>query len=531
MRVDAFKPRERLCKRPTRRLWLLILALAVVALALAGCHTDAVPPAPDQPTALASAIAQQTASPEAQTPLRPTTTATTPPATCGAIPTGWVEYVVDIGDTLSGLAERAGLTVEALQRANCLSSDELFAAQRLWLPALPAATPTPCVAVNRPGWGGYLVRAGDTLASLAAVRGILPEEIVRVNCLASEPVAPGSLILLPSIILAPAAPAVALPAPAPAPAIVAPAQPAPPAAPAPSAGSATPAAVSGDSGANPGIRESAFLVPPNAPTLLYSVGDPNLPDPCPNDGKAHVITPLDGAFRGIRALFYFCGFTDPNSIAVRVAGPPSSFTSLRPTLIVFGRDRFLPRDPNATQLDTELATMQQAANEQGHQGVVVWYPTCEQPLGDYQLFLTDGTGSVAASEEFLLQSYAPQQGQIMLAPKIGAPGATFDIFYCDYPPNRQIQIRMYHEDATQRGFCSPAGGSGEQCRSVLRPTGYWIVETNSLGWTKEKLKFSPKDPVGMYRFCDNLDLQAQTCNDSGAGAIGEDTIWISPRPN
>lgn len=528
MRVDAFEPSERLCKRQMWRPWLPILAMAVAVVALAGCQTDAVPPAPDQPTALASEVAQQTTSPEGQTPLRPTTTATMAAATCGAIPAGWIEYVVDIGDTLSGLAERAGVTVEALQRANCLGSDELFAAQRLWLPALPAATPTPCVAVNRPGWGGYLVRAGDTLASLAAVRGILPEEIVGVNCLASEQVAPGSLILLPPIILAPTAAAAAVPVPPLAPVVVAPAPP-PVTAPAgPTAGSATPAGVSGDSGANLIIRESAFLVPPNAPTLQYSVGDPNLPDPCPNDGKAHIITPLDGAFRGMRTLFYFCGFADPDSIAVRVAGPPGSFTSLRPTLIVFGRDRFLPRDPDAVRLDTELATMQQAANEQGHQGVVVWYPTCEQPLGNYQLFLTDGTGSVVPSEKFPLQAFARQQGQIMLAPKVGVSGATFDIFYCDYPPNQKVQIRMYHEDPAQRMFCSSAGASGEPCRFVLRPTGYWIVETNSLGWTKEKLRFSANDPVGMYRFCDNLDLQAQTCNDSGAGAIGEDTIWISP---
>lgn len=525
MRVDAFKPSERLCKRQMWRTWLLMVALAVIALALASCQTDALPPAPDQPTARASEVAQQTAAPEGQDALRPATTAaTTTPTACGAIPAGWVEYVVDIGDTLSGLAERTGLAVEEIQRANCLTSDELFATQRLWLPPLPAATPTPCVIAIPPGWGGYLVRAGDTLASLAAVRGLLPEEIARVNCLTSAQVAPGSLILLPPIILAPAPPAAAGPTQPSAPVMVAPAQPALAAPAGLATGSATPAAGSDEGGASPVIRQSAFLAPPNAPTLLYPVGDPNQLETCPTpNGPAHITKPLR-VTRGERAHFFFCGFADVASLNARINSPTGPSDSPDPSILLFTPNHLWRTDLAAGRLDPELGSLQKAAEQFGYQGVVTWYPPCQQPPGEYELILEAGSGSSPAPVGFRLRIPAGGRNQIMVAPKMDEPGSTFDIYYCDYPAQTAVRILLYHADATQRVY----GDDGTITGATPQLRDFWIIRTNSDGWAHERIRFAPNVSTGMYYVCDSKKLESRECDQAGDTLNGNSTFWLFP---
>ena len=63
-------------------------------------------------------------------------------------------YVVQPGDTLFSLAQRAGLSVAAAQAANGLSNSQIAVGQRLRLPAMP-------------GRGTYVVAAGDTLFQIA----------------------------------------------------------------------------------------------------------------------------------------------------------------------------------------------------------------------------------------------------------------------------------------------------------------------------------------------------------------------------
>jgi LysM repeat protein len=58
-------------------------------------------------------------------------------ANCGR-PPGWVEYTVQRGDTLSGLAERSAVDVATLMRANCLASDAIFAGRLLFLARFPS---------------------------------------------------------------------------------------------------------------------------------------------------------------------------------------------------------------------------------------------------------------------------------------------------------------------------------------------------------------------------------------------------------
>ena len=68
-------------------------------------------------------------------PVYPTATST--PYVCGH-PAGWVLYRVQPGDTLYGLSARAGATIEAVRRANCLTGDTLYAGRNLYLPVLPS---------------------------------------------------------------------------------------------------------------------------------------------------------------------------------------------------------------------------------------------------------------------------------------------------------------------------------------------------------------------------------------------------------
>jgi LysM repeat protein len=96
-------------------------------------------------TLTATAPPTPTATLATSTPAPATSTATpaspAPSATPCGPPPAWVEYTVVSGDTLSGLAQATATTVAEIQLANCLEDTLIFAASRLYLPALPA-TPT-----------------------------------------------------------------------------------------------------------------------------------------------------------------------------------------------------------------------------------------------------------------------------------------------------------------------------------------------------------------------------------------------------
>ncbi|MBI1880287.1 MAG: LysM peptidoglycan-binding domain-containing protein [Chloroflexi bacterium] len=119
--------------------------------------------------------------------------ATTP--ACTAMPADWAPYTVQAGDTLLELAARIGINQNRLLRANCLTSPDLLAGQTLYLPLPP--TPTPCLPLLPSNWGAYTVQAGDTLFDLAAARGITPDRVIQVNCLASPDILEGQQIYLP----------------------------------------------------------------------------------------------------------------------------------------------------------------------------------------------------------------------------------------------------------------------------------------------------------------------------------------------
>jgi len=85
----------------------------------------------------------------------PTPTATLTAPTTGTVagtatpecvvdpPPGWIQYTIRQGDSLSDLAERANIPVEALLEVNCLPNVSLSVGQRVWVPqASVPRTPT-----------------------------------------------------------------------------------------------------------------------------------------------------------------------------------------------------------------------------------------------------------------------------------------------------------------------------------------------------------------------------------------------------
>ncbi len=75
-------------------------------------------------------------------PPHPVATPTPPPYTC-VPPANWRIYYVQPGETLFRLALRYGITLDAIRRANCLTSYSLYAGQALYLPPYPVMTVTP----------------------------------------------------------------------------------------------------------------------------------------------------------------------------------------------------------------------------------------------------------------------------------------------------------------------------------------------------------------------------------------------------
>jgi N-acetylmuramoyl-L-alanine amidase len=119
--------------------------------------------------------------------------AATPAATTVSAAGG---YTVARGDTMSGIAQRFGVTTAALLAANHLTgSSIIYPGQRIVVPgatpAAPAAKPAaPAAKPAAPAAGGsYTIRTGDTVSAIAAAHGVTTAAVLAANGLTS-----GSLI-------------------------------------------------------------------------------------------------------------------------------------------------------------------------------------------------------------------------------------------------------------------------------------------------------------------------------------------------
>jgi LysM repeat protein len=114
-----------------------------------------------------------------------------------ALGQGGGQYIVQPGDTLFGIANRYGVTIDQVAVANGLSPTTwLYAGQTLTLPPSDSSAVFAPIAADR---GGYIVAAGDTLYSIAQRTGTTIATLQAANGLfGQEGVWVGQRLSLPS---------------------------------------------------------------------------------------------------------------------------------------------------------------------------------------------------------------------------------------------------------------------------------------------------------------------------------------------
>jgi LysM repeat protein len=126
-------------------------------------------------------------------------------------------YTVAPGDTLTGLAARAGVSVADLAAANGLDpAGILVAGTTVNIPGGGGVVPAPASTGGGapPAQGAYTVRAGDTLSGLASGAGVSVGDMAAMNGLDPDGVlVEGTVIKLPTGAPAPARSAAPAPAP------------------------------------------------------------------------------------------------------------------------------------------------------------------------------------------------------------------------------------------------------------------------------------------------------------------------------
>jgi len=149
-----------------------------------------------------------------------------PPEAASPAPTSGA-YVVVAGDTISAIAQRHGVTTQAVLDTNGLSRASIIypgqsiaipgaaapAAAAPVAPAAPAAPP----ATPAPSAGSYVVAAGDTISAIAQRHGVTTQAVLDTNGLSGASIIyPGQSIAIPGVASAVLASAVAPAPPAPA---------------------------------------------------------------------------------------------------------------------------------------------------------------------------------------------------------------------------------------------------------------------------------------------------------------------------
>ena len=167
------------------------------------------PAAPSTPTPSSTPTLVSTPTP-GSTP----TPALTPSLTATACPTplGWQRYVVGAFDTLSDIARRFNTTVDQLVQANCLPQPVVSVGQTIFVPPIGPA-PTLVVCQPQLGWVPMQVRPGDTLSAIAQRYGLSVYYLMRANCLTSSFIYAGQTLYVPYVIAPPVTPVLPTPLP------------------------------------------------------------------------------------------------------------------------------------------------------------------------------------------------------------------------------------------------------------------------------------------------------------------------------
>ena len=108
-------------------------------------------------------------------------------------------YAVQPGDTLSGIAASHGVSLSSLAAANGVSSDSFaIAGTTLKIPSASAES-TSSSEAGPPPLGGYTVRPGDSLSGIAATAGVSMQQLAWMNGLdPSHYLLAGTVLKLPT---------------------------------------------------------------------------------------------------------------------------------------------------------------------------------------------------------------------------------------------------------------------------------------------------------------------------------------------
>jgi LysM repeat protein len=148
------------------------IGIVVLVLALTGAATAMA--AGDERTLL-GLVAQSPLPTPTYTPI-PTAVPTAAPTATPVPSSGGFYYTVQRGDTLSRIAWRFGVTVQAIVQANgILNPNLIFAGQVLWIPSGGTTQP------GQPGQTIYIVQRGDTLYSIARRFGTTYQTLAALN--------------------------------------------------------------------------------------------------------------------------------------------------------------------------------------------------------------------------------------------------------------------------------------------------------------------------------------------------------------
>ena len=116
--------------------------------------------------------------------------ATADPGAAATPEAGSLVHVVVEGDTLSGIAEHYGTTVEAITEANSLTDSVIWIGQELTIPEAapapdPTPTPTPSATAEGESGGGesttYTVQEGDTATDIAVAFEVTLAALAEAN--------------------------------------------------------------------------------------------------------------------------------------------------------------------------------------------------------------------------------------------------------------------------------------------------------------------------------------------------------------
>jgi LysM repeat protein len=136
----------------------------------------------------------------------PTATATSTPAPTGTATPQVTTYIVQSGDTLSVIASRFGVTVDAIMAANGLTDYMITIGQTLLIPVEPVSTTAGAEVPETPSAAGtpepetttYVVQAGDNLSEIAQRFNVSLGDLMEANGIENpDTISEGQTLVIP----------------------------------------------------------------------------------------------------------------------------------------------------------------------------------------------------------------------------------------------------------------------------------------------------------------------------------------------